>query len=285
MDYIKKQVNKASKVIKNFNPDVVIGVGGYITAPVLYAAHKLNYKIVIHEQNSIPGLSNKFLARFADKIFVSLPGSVKYFNKEKVVYTGNPRSEEIIDTKVVNREKLGFVKDKKLVIIVMGSLGSITMTKKIKELISGFNDKNYQVLVITGKNYYDDYRDIKVNSNVKIVPFMDNLIGLMKDADLIVSRAGASTIAEITAIGLPAILVPSPYVAHNHQYMNAKELEDNFACKIISEEDFSKETLIKEIDTLFNNKDLYRKMHEESKKIGVTDSATRIYNEIRKLVG
>lgn len=281
----KKAVNKASKVIKNFNPDVVIGVGGYITAPVLYAAHKLNYKIVIHEQNSIPGLSNKFLARFADKIFVSLPGSVKYFNKEKVVYTGNPRSEEIIDTKVVNREKLGFVKDKKLVIIVMGSLGSITMTKKIKELISGFNDKNYQVLVITGKNYYDDYRDIKVNSNVKIVPFMDNLIGLMKDADLIVSRAGASTIAEITAIGLPAILVPSPYVAHNHQYMNAKELEDNFACKIISEEDFSKETLIKEIDTLFNNKDLYRKMHEESKKIGVTDSATRIYNEIRKLVG
>lgn len=281
----KKAVNKASKVIKNFNPDVVIGVGGYITAPVLYAAHKLNYKIVIHEQNSIPGLSNKFLARFADKIFVSLPGSVKYFNKKKVVYTGNPRSEEIIDTKVVNREKLGFVKDKKLVIIVMGSLGSITMTKKIKELIPGFNDKNYQVLVITGKNYYDDYKDIKVNSNVKIVPFMDNLIGLMKDSDLIVSRAGASTIAEITAIGLPAILVPSPYVAHNHQYMNAKELEDNFACKIISEEDFSKETLIKEIDTLFNNKDLYRKMHEESKKIGVTDSATRIYNEIRKLVG
>lgn len=281
----KKAVNKASKVIKSFNPDVVIGVGGYITAPVLYAAHKLNYKIVIHEQNSIPGLSNKFLARFADKIFVSLPGSVKYFNKKKVVYTGNPRSEEIIDTKVVNREKLGFVKDKKLVIIVMGSLGSITMTKKIKELIPGFNDKNYQVLVITGKNYYDDYKDIKVNSNVKIVPFMDNLIGLMKDSDLIVSRAGASTIAEITAIGLPAILVPSPYVAHNHQYMNAKELEDNFACKIISEEDFSKETLIKEIDILFNNKDLYRKMHEESKKIGVTDSATRIYNEIRKLVG
>lgn len=281
----KKAVNKASKVIKNFNPDVVIGVGGYITAPVLYAAHKLNYKIVIHEQNSIPGLSNKFLARFADKIFVSLPGSVKYFNKRKVVYTGNPRSEEIIDTKVVNREKLGFVKDKKLVIIVMGSLGSITMTKKIKELVPGFNDKNYQVLVITGKNYYDDYKDIKVNSNVKIVPFMDNLIGLMKDSDLIVSRAGASTIAEITAIGLPAILVPSPYVAHNHQYMNAKELEDNFACKIISEEDFSKETLIKEIDILFNNKDLYRKMHEESKKIGVTDSATRIYNEIRKLVG
>ena len=281
----KRGVNRASEVIKKFNPDVVIGVGGYITAPVLYAAHKLKYKIVIHEQNSIPGLSNKFLARYADRIFVSLPGSVKYFNKDKTIYTGNPRSEEIIDTKIVSREKYGFVKNKKLVIIVMGSLGSVTMTKKIQELIPCFNDKKYQVLIITGKNYYDNYKDIKVNSNVKVLPFMDNLIGLMKDTDLIVSRAGASTIAEITAIGLPAILVPSPYVAHNHQYMNAKELEDNSACCIVSEEDFSKEVLVGKIDELLENDELYKKMHEASRKFGITDSATRIYKEIRKLVG
>lgn len=281
----KKAVNRARKAIKEFNPDIVIGVGGYITAPVLYAAHKLKYKIVIHEQNSIPGLSNKFLARYADKIFVSLPGSVKYFNKDKTVYTGNPRSEEIIDAKLVSREKYGFVKDKKLVIIVMGSLGSVTMTRKIQELIPCFNDKKYQVLIITGKNYYDNYKNIKVNSNVKILPFLDNLIGLMKDTDLIVSRAGASTIAEITAIGLPAILVPSPYVAHNHQYMNAKELENSSACCIVSEEEFSKNILIKKIDELLENDKLYEKMHEASRKLGVTDSATRIYREIKKLVG
>lgn len=285
LDLYRKAVIKAKGVIKKFNPDIVIGVGGYITAPVLYAASKLNYKIAIHEQNSIPGLSNKFLARYADKVFVSLPGSVKYFNKKKVVYTGNPRSEEIIDTKVVSREKLGFVKSKKLVIIVMGSLGSITMTKKIQELIPGFNDKDYQVLIITGKNYYDNYKNIKVNKNIKIVPFMDNLIGLMKDSDLIVSRAGASTIAEITAIGLPAILVPSPYVAHNHQYMNAKELADNGACIIVSEEEFSRDVLIKKIDELLNDSELYNKMHEASSKFGVSDSATRIYEEVRKLIG
>ena len=280
----RKAVSKAKSVIKEFNPDIVIGVGGYITAPVLYAAHKLKYKTAIHEQNSIPGLSNKFLSRFVDKVFVSLPGSVKYFSKDKVIYTGNPRSEDIISTKKVNKEELGFEKNKKLVVVVMGSLGSTTITNRLREIIPGFNGKDYQVLVITGKNYYDKYKDIDLGSNVKLVPFMDNLIGVMKDTDLIVSRAGASTIAEVTAIGLPAIFVPSPYVAHNHQYMNAKELEEGSACKILLEEDFSKENLIKMIDEILNNKELYDKMHSESKKFGIDDSATKIYEEIRKLL-
>ena len=158
------------------------------------------------------------------------------------------------------------------------------MTHKIMDLIPGFNDKNYQVLIITGKSYYDNYKDIDVSDNVKIVPFMDNLINLLKDSDLIVSRAGASTIAEITAIGLPAILVPSPYVTNNHQYKNAKELSDKGACVIVSEEDFSKDKIINEIDKLFDNKDLYDKMSKSSRKLGIDDSATRIYEEIRKII-
>ena len=167
----------------------------------------------------------------------------------------------------------------------MGSLGSLTMTKKLKDLIPGFKNKDYQVVVVTGKGYIDDYKDVKLSDNVKIVPYLDNFINVMKDTDLIVSRAGASTIAEITAIGLPAILVPSPYVTHNHQYMNAKELEDLGACTIVTEEEFEKEKLIKEIDKLLNNEDKYNKMKEASKKLGVADSATRIYAEIRKLIG
>ena len=166
----------------------------------------------------------------------------------------------------------------------MGSLGSTTMTKRIKDLIPAFNNKNYQVLVITGKAYYDDYKDLKVTDNVKIVPFLENLINLLKDSDLIVSRAGASTIAEITAIGLPAILVPSPYVTNNHQYKNAKELSDKGACVIVSEDDFSKETIIKEIDKLFDNKEMYDKMSKDSRSLGIDDSATRIYEEIRKII-
>ncbi|MBQ8534969.1 MAG: undecaprenyldiphospho-muramoylpentapeptide beta-N-acetylglucosaminyltransferase [Bacilli bacterium] len=280
----KNAIDKAYVEIEKFKPDVVIGAGGYITAPVLYAAHKLKVPTLIHEQNSIPGLSNKFIGKFADKICVSLPNSLNLFPKKKVVYTGNPRSEEIINVKKKSKADLGFDKDKKLVVVVMGSLGSITMTTKIKELIPGFNNKYYQVLVITGKNYYDDYKELKVSDNVKIVPFMEDLINLLKDSDLIVSRAGASTIAEITAIGLPAILVPSPYVTNNHQYKNAKELEDIGACKIVSEEEFSKDKIINEIDKLFDNIDLYNEMSNKSRSLGIDDSSTRIYEEIRKII-
>lgn len=280
----KQAVKKAEEEIKKFKPDIVIGAGGYITAPVLYAAHKLNVPTLIHEQNSIPGISNKFISNFADRICVSLPNSMKLFPKDKVCYTGNPRSEEIINVKALKKSKIGFSENKKLVVVVMGSLGSTTMTKKIKELIPGFNDKNYQVLIITGKAYYDDYKDLKINDNVQIVPFMDNLINLLKDTDLIISRAGASTISEITAIGLPAILVPSPYVTNNHQYKNAKELSDSGACIIVSEEEFSKERIIKEIDKLFDNKEAYEEMSKNSRKLGIDDSATRIYEEARKII-
>lgn len=279
-----KAVNDAKEIIKKFNPDIVLGIGGYITLPVLTAANKLHYKTLIHEQNSIPGLSNKILARFADCVCVSLPNSVKLFKNKNVVYTGNPRSEEIMDVRKVSKKTLGFDETKKLVVIVMGSLGSATMTEKLKELIPSFKNKKYQVAIVTGNKYIDDYKDVVVPSNVRLVPYLDNFINLMKDTDLIISRAGASTIAEITAIGLPAILVPSPYVTHNHQYMNAKELEDLGACRIVVEDDFSKDRLLKEIDALLFDSEAYCKMREASKKLGVSDSATKIYEEIRKLI-
>ena len=128
----KKAIKIAKKTIKEFDPDIVIGVGGYITAPVIIAAHKLKYKTIIHEQNAIPGVSNKFISRYANKICVSLPDTISYFDKDKVVYTGNPRSEEIISTKKVNKEELGFEKNKKLVVVVMGSLGSTTITNRLR---------------------------------------------------------------------------------------------------------------------------------------------------------
>ena len=131
----KKAYKKSVEIINEFKPDVVIGAGGYITAPVLYAAHKLKIKTIIHEQNSIPGLSNKFLSRFVDRVCISLPSSLNYFPVKKTVYTGNPRSEEIFNISKGYRSHVGFDPSLKLVIIVMGSLGSTTMTEKIKELI------------------------------------------------------------------------------------------------------------------------------------------------------
>lgn len=274
----------AKRELIKFKPDVVIGFGGYISAPVIYSASKLKIKTLIHEQNSIPGVSNKFLARYVDKVLVSFKESIKDFPKDKTVYTGNPRSEQIKDIEKVSKTTLGFKKDKALVIIVMGSLGSLTMTKKLKEVLPLFKNKNYQVLLITGKNYYDEYKDIKLSSNVKIIPFYDNLIGLMKDTDLIVTRSGASTIAEITSIGLPAIMVPSPYVTNNHQYVNAKSLEDDGACIILEEKDFNSNSLVNLLDKTINDKEKLNTMSKAMLKRGVLNSASRIYEEIIKLV-
>lgn len=280
-----KAIKRSKEIIKEFKPDIVIGVGGYITAPVLYAAHKLHVKTLIHEQNSIPGLSNKFLAKFVDTICVSLPGSIQYFPKEKTVYTGNPRSEEILTIDKVSKSKYGFSSYKKLVLIVMGSLGSTTMTQKLKEAIGKFRGKNYQVLVITGKAYYDEYKELDIPDNVKLLPYTEELIQIMKDTDLMVSRAGASTISEITGIGLPSILVPSPYVTHNHQYLNAKELEDAGACTILEEKDFSGDALCQKIDSILSDKHVYLSMKKASQSFGIKDSLTKIYQEILKLVG
>lgn len=274
-------IKKAEVELKKFKPDIVIGVGGYITAPVLVAANHLGIKTIIHEQNSIPGVSNKLLSHFVNKICVSFKESEAYFPKKKTIYTGNPRSEEILSMEKGKREDFGFNHKSKFIILVMGSLGSLTMTKKMKELIPSFKDKDYQVLVVTGKNYYDDYKDVKIPTNVKIVPFYD--AKYMKDADLIITRSGASTIAEVTALLLPSIMIPSPYVTHNHQYKNAKALEDKKACKILEEKDFCKENLLSLIDDCFK-KEVYNEMRKNLKEFSCPNSAEAIYKEIMGLV-
>lgn len=281
----RRAIKRAKEEIEKFHPDIVIGVGGYISAPVILAAKKLKCKTLIHEQNSTPGISNRYISKYVDRICVSLPDTLVAFSSDKAVYTGNPRSEQIIDTKPIDKRKLGLDVRAKLVVIVMGSLGSKTMTEKLKELIPAFDKKKYQVVVVTGKNYYQDYKDILVPSNVLIMPYVDEFIGLLKVCDIIISRAGASTIAEITAIGLPSILVPSPYVTENHQMKNALELERIHATKIIEEKDFSKDTLIPLLDKILNDRGLYRSMKLSTKSLGVLDSATRVYEEIKKVIG
>ena len=150
-----KAIRTCKKKIKEFKPDIIVGVGGYITTPVIYAASKLHIPTVIHEQNSIPGKSNKFLTKKVDKIFVSLPGSFKYFPEEKTILTGNPRSEEVYKAKVIDKKELGLSKDKKLVLIVMGSLGSETINATLKDSIPKFNEVDYEVIIVTGKAHYE----------------------------------------------------------------------------------------------------------------------------------
>lgn len=280
----RKAVKKVKEVIKEFKPDVVLGIGGFITAPVVIAAHRLGVKTFIHEQNAIPGLSNKILNRYADKIAVSLPDSVKYFNESKTTFTGNPTSEEAVIAKPIDKAKYGLSKNKKLVLFVMGSQGSLIINNKMRDILPKFKGKDYEVLFVTGDAYYEDYKKLILPDNVKLVSYLNDMRGVEKIVDVMVSRAGASTIAEITALGIPTVFIPSPHVTHNHQYKNALVLKNIDAGVIIEEKDLHAANLIAEVDNILSDKNKYDIMKKNCQKLAVVDSATKIYEIIKKLV-
>lgn len=283
INLIIKAKQRCLKLMKEFKPDVVVGVGGYVTFPVIKAAKKLGIKTFIHEQNSIPGKSNRLLARSADKIGISIADSINYFDSKKCVLTGNPCSEKALDIKATLKTKYGLDRKKKSILIVQGSLGSSIMNKKMKDFLSSVKDEPYDILYITGKDFYEEFSKNNFCQNVHIVPYIDNLAALMKDMDLIISRAGASTISEITALTLPNILIPSPYVANNHQFYNALSIKEAGAGEMIEEADFSVELLKNKIDKILNNENYYEQMQKKLKKISINNSSTIIYNVLKEL--
>lgn len=277
-------IKKAKRIIKDFDPDIVIGCGGYVTAPVIYAAKKLGKKTFIHEQNSVVGLANKFLARYVDRIGVSFESTIKDFPDGKAVLTGNPCSEKALSIKKAKKEILGIDKNKKLVLIVMGSLGSRTVNDIIIGAIDKFEGKDYSVIFVTGATYYEKVKDTKTPKNVKILPFIYEMPSVMKITDLMVTRAGASTMSEITALEVPAIFIPSPFVTNNHQYKNAMDLVNNKAGIMLEEKDLTGETLINLIDNTINDKERLLDMKKNLNKLGIKDSSTRIYKELKDLI-
>lgn len=281
---IFKNIKECMKIIKEFKPDVVIGVGGYVTYPVIKAAHKCGVKTFIHEQNSIPGKANKGLLKDVDLIGVSFPESMKYFEGYNVKFTGNPVSENALKIEKKSKTKYGLSKNKKGVLIVNGSLGSKSVNDKMLEYLKAIGNKDYEVLYITGKTHFDTFKENDLPKNVFVEPYVDNLSGLMKDMDLIISRAGASSMAEITSLGLPAILIPSPFVANNHQYYNALSLVNAEAGDMIEENDLSKEILIEHVDNILNNEDIIKKYKANLKKISKDDSATIIYESLKEMI-
>ena len=277
-----KSIKICKKEIKKFNPDIVIGVGGYVTAPVIYAGKKLGYKTLVHEQNSVLGLSNKILIRYTDTLCTSFP-QMK-IDKVNLVYTGNPCEEEARNKKPFKKEDFGLEKNKKLVLIVMGSLGSRTVNKVLTESINDFYNDNYEVVIITGKNYYDEYKKLSLPKNVHIFSYIDDLVRLIKISDLVVTRAGATTISEVLGCKVPALFIPSPYVTENHQYKNAQSLVKIGAADLIEEKDLTKSVLINKVNTLMNDEEKLKNIKNNLSKIEEKNSATLIYNEIEKLV-
>ena len=283
---INKSYNKCLKVLKEFKPDMVLGFGGYVTYPVLKAAKKLKIKTFLHEQNSIVGKTNKFLSKDIDLVAVSFLSTLNKFPKaKKVIYSGNPCGENALTTKEIKKSEVGLDNKKKLVIVVAGSLGSSSMNEKLKEFLRLSKKSDYQVLYITGKNHYEDFiKGTRFGSNIKVVPYLDNLAGLMRNCDLMITRAGASTISEILALNLPAIFIPSPYVAGNHQYYNALEIVKNNAGFMIEEENLKGGDLFNMVTELLNDKQKYEIMKMNLKNLGKTDSSDIIVHEIKELI-
>lgn len=283
-----KGVLRSRKLIKQFKPKVVIGTGGYVCGPVVFAASRLKIATIIHEQNSVPGLTNKFLSKYVNKVAVSFRESCVFFPNDKVVYTGNPRATEVAVVAEVDRlSDMGLDKRKKTVLIVGGSRGARPINDAFLQALKSAGTRDYQFLYVTGDVHYETVMaKVKEHGNppnIRIEPFIHNMPEVLKNIDLIVARAGATTLAEITAIGLPSILIPSPYVTNNHQEKNARVLSDHGAAILKLEKEMSGDILLKEIDEILFNEGKWQQMHVAALKQGKPEAGKEMYELIKQL--
>ncbi|NRD78784.1 undecaprenyldiphospho-muramoylpentapeptide beta-N-acetylglucosaminyltransferase [Bacillus sp. BRMEA1] len=284
-----KGVSDSKKILKDFKPDVVIGTGGYVCGPVVYAASKLQIPTIIHEQNSVPGLTNKFLSRYVSKIAICFHEASEYFPAEKVVFTGNPRASEVIGKDgVKGRLSAGLSTTKPAVLIFGGSRGARPINEAVIQALPKLAEKSYQILYVTGDVHYEDVKNevelVGNPKNVIIKPFIHNMPEVLAGIDLVVSRAGATTLAELTSLGIPSILIPSPYVTNNHQEKNARSLSDNGAAQVLLEKELTGSSLVQHIDRILLNTEYLKEMKLKAKKIGVPDSAIKLYNLMDQLM-
>ena len=283
-----KSLNKAKQIIKSFNPDVVVGVGGYASGPVLWMANKKGIPTLIQEQNSYAGVTNKLLAKKAKKICVAYEGMEKYFPEKKIILTGNPVRQDLLD-KIGSRDEaikyFDLDENKKTILVVGGSLGARTINQSIISGIELIGKSEFQLLWQTGKYYFNDAKtqaDASGFKNIKVNDFIVRMDMAYAAADIIVSRAGAGTISELCLVGKPVILVPSPNVAEDHQTKNAMALVNKNAALMVKDSEANE----KLIDTTLNLLDDENKMMELSvniKAMALRDSAKIIAEEVMKL--
>ena len=284
-------LRESNKIIKQFKPDIVIGTGGYVCGPVVLQGHRNKIKTLIHEQNAFPGITNKILSRFVDKVAVTFEESIKYFKyPDRVIKTGNPIRREILN---VNREKaykdLGLSQSIPTILSFGGSGGQKSLNDSIKYIIENLKDLDFQLIHITGERFYDDYiREIENldfdPKSIKILPYLHEMAEALNVADLVITSAGAITLAEISSIGLPSILIPKAYTAENHQEYNARSFEKKQAAIVILEKELDGQKLQNNIKELLNDRDKLSAMAKNSKEIGKTNAANEIYDIIKKLI-
>lgn len=285
-----RAVSKSKEYITSFKPDVVIGTGGYVSGPAVFAAHQLHIPTLIHEQNALLGLTTKFLARFVDVVAVSLKESTKQLTSAKrVVYTGNPRATEVVQASASKgRESLGISASNPVVLIFGGSRGAKTINQAVLNMLPKLKTlSDVQFVYITGEVHYQTITsqiNVREYQNLHIKPFIYNMPDVLASTNLVVARAGASTLAELTALGLPSILIPSPYVTNNHQEANARVLEEQGATRMILEQDCNGENLWRAIEELMNQPDQREIMGGKAASLGRPEAANLIVEELEKLV-
>ncbi|TEB05829.1 UDP-N-acetylglucosamine--N-acetylmuramyl-(pentapeptide) pyrophosphoryl-undecaprenol N-acetylglucosamine transferase [Pelotomaculum schinkii] len=286
---------QAARTLRNWKPDVVIGTGGYVCGPVVLAAALSRIPTLIHEQNALPGVTNRILARFVDRVAVTFKESVKYFPRShKVILTGLPVRPEILRaTRPEGLKKLGIGADRFLLFSFGGSRGARTLNKAMVDVIKQFGgDPRLSILHVTGSAGYEEFLedcaakgiDLAKTGNVTIISYLYSMQDALAAAGLVISRAGAATCAEITALGIPSILVPYPFAAENHQEHNALALEKEGAALMFLDRKVSGDLLCTRIAGLLEDRGKLAAMAEASRKMGKTRALEDIIDCVDELV-
>lgn len=277
--------------IRKLNPDIVVGLGGYASFATIIVAKLLSVPSVLLEQNVIPGRANRLLAKWVDEVYCHWQGSLKWFNKAKAVrVTGTPVRNDILNSqKLHSAEKFGLNSSKKTILITGGSQGAQVINEVILKclpLLEKYSNE-LQIIHCTGEYGYEiakeTYKQSKINSFV--CSFLDDMGAAFSLADLIICRAGATTIAEITAKGIPAILIPYPHATDNHQYWNAVELVSNGGGYLLQQFDLTPEKVIELITELLNDKEKYERIQMFSKRLGKPNAAVNVVDNICRVIG
>ncbi len=268
------------KKMRAFQPTAVIGFGGHVTTSVIFVASRMKIATYVHEQNQILGRANAFLSRYVNAVLLSYEETQGVPAKVKTIFTGNPVAENAQDVKAINKKELGLSSRKKLVVIMMGSQGAAKVHDYLMQHLNKLSLTNFQVLYVTGPRHFHSSYSKKFSKDIVVKSYIDELVRVMKKADLVVSRAGATTISELIALRKPAILIPSPYVPQNHQFYNAKYLFEKEAAVLLEEQEISK--LVTKIEEIMADEQWRQTMIDNLSAIDVAKSARLVYDILKK---
>ncbi|WP_298766228.1 undecaprenyldiphospho-muramoylpentapeptide beta-N-acetylglucosaminyltransferase [uncultured Polaribacter sp.] len=275
----------ASKIIKKFKPHVAIGTGGFASGPTLIMANRKGIPTLIQEQNSYPGITNKLLSKKAGKICVAYDNLERFFPKEKIRKTGNPVRQDLLTIYSKTSEAKSFFNlnaDKKTVLVIGGSLGARKVNQLIENNLDFFKNQEVEVLWQCGKFYIDDYKKYNSLENVQVHQFLNRMDLAYACADIIISRAGASSVSELCIVGKPVIFIPSPNVAEDHQTKNAKSIADKHAALLLKENELNTFPIV--FETLLKDEGKQQSLSENIKELALPSATKDIVDEVEKIM-